>query len=141
MRPLRQPVVAIAGLAAISAPAEARDICFIDKVERTAAGVRVFFSEPRIVFVKGAVKSTAFEVDQSKPEGGLSDGNIPRVKSVEIVAGDKLSTNNSHDGCLMTLKMEGNVAGLWVENWYMPPPTAGVPMKPGQQTKFIPARK
>jgi hypothetical protein len=141
MKSLRRAAGALASLVATAASAEARDICWIDKVERTAVGVRVFFSEPRIVFVKGAVKSTVFEVDQSKPEGGSSDGRISRAKSVEAIPGDKLSTNNSHDGCTLTFKIEGNVAGLWVENWYMPPPTAGVPMKPGQQTKFIPAQK
>lgn len=138
---LRHAAVALASLLAAAASAEARDICWIDRVERTTAGVRVFFSEPRVVFIRGAARSGAFDVDQSKPEGGLSDRQIPRAKSVEATPGDQLRTDNNHDGCTLTFRMEGNVAGLWVENWYMPPPTAGVPMKPGQQTKFIPAQK
>jgi len=122
-------------------PVEARDICWIDRIERTATGIRVFFSEPRVVFVKGGVRSTVIEVDQNAPEREQSDKQLARVKSIEAVPGDQLRTDNNHDGCTMTVATQGTATGLSVKNWYMPPPTAGVKMEPMQTTKFIAAQQ
>jgi hypothetical protein len=126
---------------AVGQASSARDICWIDRIDRTAAGVRVFFSEPRLVFVVRPGKSTVVEANQNAPERADAGNNPARIRSIDAAFGDQLRTSNNHDGCTMTVATQGDVPGLLVKNWYMLPPIPGNPESgPQENTKFIAAR-
>jgi hypothetical protein len=126
---------------AIGQAASAKDICWIDRIDRTTIGVRVFFSESRIVFVVRPGKSTVVEANQNVPERAEAGNTPARVRSIDAALGDQLRTNNNHDGCTMTVATQGDVPGLVVKNWYMLPPTSPYPPTgPQETTSFIAAR-
>jgi hypothetical protein len=136
MKRVHRSAIAVAALVAIGQPVEARDICWIDRVERTKGGVKVFFESGRYVQIFRPSKPiTTVLVDRSAPEHPPSSKDPARVKSVEGVSGDRFVTRTSHDGCSMTVATQGDGVGIWVEA------EMGLPGGPPVKTeKFIAAQ-
>ena len=123
--------------AAAAVPTQARDICWIDRVERMSGGVRVYFSDARTVtIIRPGSRGVTVFVDQDKPEAPTSDRLPAQVKRVEGALGDQfMSLNSGHDGCRLTVATQGDKIGLWAQAWMGMPGT-----RPGTSEKFIVAQ-
>ncbi|MPZ33077.1 MAG: hypothetical protein GEV13_19160 [Rhodospirillales bacterium] len=130
---------AAAAIAAIAmaSPSTASAICWIERVERTKAGVKVFFGDRRPVWIiRPGQRLTIVDVDQAGSAEPASGNRPARVRWVEGVPGDLFRVQNSHhDSCRLTVARQGDKLGLWAEA------QLSLPGTPSHETaKFIAAQ-
>ena|SRR6266851_8443965 len=106
----------VAGLAALvfaEAPVHASD-CGIDRVERTRAGVKIYFSKPTSVTVARPGKPPLkVMVDASSTREMDSAGAGP-IAAVSGVLGDRIYlTWSTHSGCNMVVATRGDDIGIY----------------------------
>lgn len=92
----------------------ARDICWIERVERTKQGVDVYFSDVRNVnVIRTGGKPETYLAYPSNAVRVQLYGNETPVGAVSAGLGDRLFSHNSpHDSCSLTVVMRDGKIGL-----------------------------
>jgi hypothetical protein len=119
-----------------STDAAARDICWIERVKRTAAGVDVYFFDTRNVTVNTPTgKQQVYLAYPVNADRVRLYGNETPVEAVPARLGDRLfSANTPHDSCGMTVVLKEGKIGLEASASMQ---MGGLP--PSSVKKFIPA--
>ena len=116
--------------------ADARDICWVDRVKRTASGVEVYFWDQRSVTrLRPGQPPRSFLVYPVNATTVRQYDDLVPVEFVPAIAGDRLfSSNSPHDSCSLAVVVREGRIGLELNASMQIP---GYP--PNQAAKFIPA--